>query len=70
MLLALGAGLFLYLVIRPLPIEGEDAVAMIATISTALGVGLLAAAGASYRLSKHMGLLNGRSQNAAPFDVA
>jgi hypothetical protein len=69
-LLALGAGLFLYIALRPLPVEGEDAVAMIATISTALGVGLLGAAGASYRLSKHMGLLNGRSHNAPPLDVA
>ena len=43
-LLALGVGLFLYMAIRALPIEGEDVIAMIATVCSALGVGLLLAA--------------------------
>jgi hypothetical protein len=69
-LLALGAGLFLYIAMRALSMDTEDGVAMVATIATALGVGLLAAAAASYRLSQRMGLLNGRSENAPAVDVA
>jgi ABC-type protease/lipase transport system fused ATPase/permease subunit len=69
-LFALGVALFVYIAIRPLPIEGADAIAMIATISTALGVGLLAAAAASYRLSQRLGLLNGRSGETSAVDVA
>jgi hypothetical protein len=57
-LLVLGIVLFVYTFSRALPIEGEDALAMFATVSTALGIGLLLAAGASYRLSRRMGLLN------------
>lgn len=57
-LLALGIGLFVYTFSRALPIEGEDAFAMFATVSTALGIGLLLAAGASYSLSRRMGLLD------------
>ena len=69
-LLALGAALFLYIFVRSLPVEGEDAIAMIATIATAVGIGLLGAAAASYRLSRRMGLLDGRSREAAAVDVA
>jgi hypothetical protein len=68
-LLALGAGLFLYIATRALPVEGEDVVAMIATVCTAIGTGLLVAAAASYHLSQRMGLLHSRSENA-PVDVA
>ena len=55
-LLAVGVSLFVYMSVRPLPLEGEDAVAMFATLCTALGVGLLVAAAASYRLSRRLGL--------------
>jgi hypothetical protein len=65
-LLVLGLGLFAYTFSRALPIEGEDALAMFATVSTALGIGLLLAAGASYALSRKMGLLDqqGRHETA------
>ena len=56
-LLMVGVSLFAYLRMRTLPLEGEDVVAMLATLSTALGVGLLGAAAASYRLSRRLGLL-------------
>jgi ABC-type multidrug transport system fused ATPase/permease subunit len=56
-LLTVGISLFFYSGSRALPLEGEDVVDFIATIATALGVGQLLAAGASYRLSKRMGLL-------------
>ena len=68
-LLALGGGLFLYILARALPVEGEDGVAMLATVTAAVGIGLLTAAAASYRLSERMGLLNRRSENTAPADV-
>ena len=69
-LLAVGAGLFVYLAIRTLPLEGEDAVAFFGTLSIALGVGLLAAAGASYRMTKRMGLLNKRTEDTDPTRTA
>jgi hypothetical protein len=64
-LLSVGAGFFLYLEIRTLPLEGADAVAFFGTLTIALGVGLLAAAGASYRMSKRMGLLDKRKDTDA-----
>jgi hypothetical protein len=69
-LLALGLGLFLYIGVRALPTEGEDVVAMIATVSCALGVGLLMAAGVSIRISRRMGLLNNRREEAGSAHVA
>jgi hypothetical protein len=69
-LLALGVGLFVYIAARALPIEGEDAVAMIATVTSALGVGLLLAAGMSYRMSRRMGLLNRRPEETGSAHVA
>jgi hypothetical protein len=56
-LLALGIGLFVYPMMRSLPLEFEDGVALFATLGTALGVGLLLAAAASYVLSQRLGLL-------------
>ena len=70
MLLALGVGLFIYVGSRALSIEGEDAVAMVATVSTAIGVGLLMAAGASYGMSRRMGLLSYPTEDTRPADVA
>ena len=69
-LLALGVALFVYIGVRALPIAGEDVVAMIATVSCALGVGLLMAAGASYRVSTRMGLLNTRRDEPDSAHVA
>ena len=69
-LLALGVGLFVYIAARALPIEGEDAVAMIATVASALGVGLLLAACVSYRMSRRMGLLNRRPEETGSAHVA
>jgi hypothetical protein len=64
-LLALGIGLFIFAGSRALSLEGADVVTMIATIATALGVGLLASAAASYVLSRRMGLLR-EPDSAAP----
>lgn len=56
-LLALGIGLFIYPMARSLPERGADGVTFFATIAVAVGVGLLAAAAASYLLSQRLGLL-------------
>jgi hypothetical protein len=69
-LLALGVALFIYIGVRALPIEGEDVIAMIATVSCALGIGLLMAASASYRVSRRMGLLDNRRNEADSAHVA
>ena len=69
-LIALGGGLFAYLALRTLPLEGEDAVAFFATLTTAVGLGLLAAAAASYRMSNRMGLLNKRTEDTGPAHTA
>jgi ABC-type multidrug transport system fused ATPase/permease subunit len=69
-LVAVGVGLFVYAGTRALPLEGEDVAALFATLATALGVGLLAAAGASYRLSMRMGLLHRRTEDTDPARAA
>jgi hypothetical protein len=56
-LLSVGVGLFAYMSLRTLSLEGEDAIALVATLATALGIGLLAATAASYRMSTRLGLL-------------
>ena len=56
-LLAVGLGLAAYGSMRPLPLEAADSVIFFAVLATALGIGLLAAAGASYTLSRRLGLL-------------
>ena len=55
--LAIGIGLFIYGSMRSLPIEVEDGVVFFAILAIAVGVGLLAAAGSSYVLSRRLGLL-------------
>lgn len=56
--LALGLGLFLLMNSRPFSTEALDVMATFATIAVSLGAGLLLAAGASYGLSRHLGLLD------------
>ena len=62
-LLSVGVGLFIYMSTRPLTSEAADAVALFATLTTALGIGLLVAAAASYRMSTRMGLLHNRAED-------
>lgn len=58
-LLAVGLGMFIYMTAGPLPFDAEEqfGLGMTAAIATALGIGLLAAAAASYALSRRLGLL-------------
>jgi hypothetical protein len=55
-LLSLGVGLFVLVSTRPFSADAQDGMTMIATIVTALGVGLLLSAAAAYVLSRQMGL--------------
>lgn len=69
--LALGIGLFLLIANTTLTFleypgavpqgDEEAGIAVLATISTSIGVGLLVSAVASYGLSRRLGLLNGES---------
>jgi hypothetical protein len=68
-LLAVGVGLFLFAGARALPVDSETVVTMIATLATALGIGLLLATGASYALSQRLGLLDGRTADRGRADV-
>jgi hypothetical protein len=58
-LLAVGIGMFLFMWSQPLPFAQDEifGLGMTATIATALGVGLLAAAASSFILSRRLGLL-------------
>lgn len=71
--LALGVGLFLLIGSTTLTFgdvpgapapefrgDEEDGIAVVATIFTSIGVGLLLSAGAAYGLSKRLGLINGK----------
>jgi ABC-type multidrug transport system fused ATPase/permease subunit len=64
-LLTVGVSLFFYSSTRTLPLEGEDVVDFFATLCAAVGVGLLLAAGASYRLSRRLGLLKATDGSSA-----
>ena len=57
-LLVLGIGLFIF-GRRDMPGRVEDGIFLFATVAASLGIGLLLSAGASYGLSKRMGLMNG-----------
>ena len=56
----LGVGLFVLMSARQLPYDAEDGMAVFATLALATGVGLLIAAGATFAMSRRMGLMNGR----------
>jgi len=67
-MLTLGIGVFVLigttdLMIGDNPGENDEAgFAVLATITTSIGVGLLLSAGASYGLSKRLGLVDGASR--------
>jgi hypothetical protein len=56
--LALGVGLFTLIGRASFERDAEDGLAVLATISTSIGIGLLLSAGASYVLSRRMGLMD------------
>jgi hypothetical protein len=61
-LFTLGGGLFLFGFLTPtLSLEANQTVNVFGTIAASLGLGLLLAAGAAYRLSKSFGLLDGQN---------
>src|SRR5262245_43018921 len=60
-LLALGIGLFIMLDARTFSLEAVDGLVVTATVTAAIGAGLLVSTVFSYVLSRQMGLLNRRS---------
>jgi hypothetical protein len=68
-LLALGVGLFVLSSSRSFSLDAMDSMVVIATVSTALGLGLLVSTAMSYMLSKRMGLIErtraGRDQDVS-----
>lgn len=70
-LVALGVGLFLLIGSATLTFgvpaeferDAEDGLAVLATITTSIGTGLLLSAAASFGLSKRLGLINGESEH-------
>jgi len=63
-LAVLGLGMFLYSNSQALLLEVQDGVRLFATLALSLGIGLLLAAGASYRMSRRMGLLKAAGDGA------
>lgn len=64
-LVCLGIGIFMYVGEVRLPSGPYENVTFVGTVSTAVGVGLLISAYASLRLSKRLGLINGRPKASA-----
>ena len=59
-LMALGIGLFILTDQRNFSIEAGDGLTVTATVTTAIGIGLMVSTVLSYLLSRQMGLLTGR----------
>lgn len=70
--LMVGAGLFLLIGSRNLPVEAEEGMATFATLTASVGVGLLLSAGASFSVSKRLGLVGDERgpRNADPMRSA
>jgi len=62
-LLALGIGLFVLTAQRTFSIEGQDGLVVTATVTTAIGAGLVVSTLVTYLLSWRMGLLTQRGSN-------
>jgi hypothetical protein len=63
-LVTFGCGLFLYQWFSPgLDVDVADGVTLVSVIALSIGVGLLLAAGASYLMSKKLGLLDDSQRN-------
>jgi len=69
-MVCLGIGIFMYVGEVSLPYGAYENVSFVATVSTAVGIGLLVSGYMSLRLSRRMGLINGKSHAPAAPDVA
>ena len=69
-MVCLGIGIFLYLNSVRVDMETNESVGFVATVSTAVGLGLLISGYVSLMLSRRMGLINGTSHHPASNDVA
>ncbi len=65
-LVCLGIGIFMYVGEVRLPVGPYENVTFVGTVATSVGVGLLVSAYLSLRVSKRLGLINGRPQGSVP----
>jgi hypothetical protein len=69
-MVCLGIGIFIYLGQVVLGSESYESVGFVATVSTAVGMGLLISGYASLLLSRRLGLINGKSHESTSTEVA
>lgn len=69
-MVCLGLGIFLYLSDVRLESETYESIGFVGTVSAAVGIGLLISGWVSLKLSRRMGLINGKPQAPVTEDVA
>jgi hypothetical protein len=69
-MVCLGIGIFLYLSEVLIERETYESVGFVGTVSAAVGMGLLISGYVSLKLSRRMGLINGKSHDPASKDIA
>ncbi len=69
-MVCLGIGIFMYLSEVRVDSETYESVGFVGTVSVAVGLGLLISGYVSLRLSRKMGLINGKTHAPASNDVA
>lgn len=69
-MVSLGIGIFFYLSEVAPSQETYEVIGFVGAVSTAVGVGLLLSGFVSLKLSRQLGLINGRPHDSAPTDVA
>jgi hypothetical protein len=69
-MVCLGIGIFMYLGEVRVETDTYESIAFVATVSAAVGLGLLISAFVSLRLSRRIGLINGKSHAPASNEVA
>ena len=69
-MICIGIGIFMYLGEVVVDREAYESVGFVATVSTAVGLGLLISGYVSLKLSQRLGLINGKPQPPASNEVA
>jgi hypothetical protein len=69
-MVCLGIGVFMYLGQVEIDRETYESVGFVGTVSTAVGLGLLVSGYVSLKLSRRLGLINGKSELTASKEIA
>jgi hypothetical protein len=69
-MLCLGIGIFLYLSDVRVETDTYESVGFVGTVSAAVGIGLLISGYVSFKLSRRMGLINGKTEAHGPKEIA